>query len=68
MSRLHAGQNHSLLAANTSFEHATNFKYLGTTVINQNWIHEEIMSRLNSGNACYHSVQIHLSFCLLSKT
>jgi hypothetical protein len=28
---------------------------------------EEIKSRLNSGNACYHSVQNLLSFHLLSK-
>jgi hypothetical protein len=37
---------------------------LGTTVTNQNLIHEEIKNRLNSGNACYHSVQRFLSFCL----
>jgi hypothetical protein len=30
-------------------------------------IQEEIKRRLNSGNACYHSVQNHLSFRLLSK-
>jgi hypothetical protein len=30
-------------------------------------IQEEIKSRLNSGNACYHSVQNLLSSCLLSK-
>jgi hypothetical protein len=34
------------------------FKYLGTTLTNQNDTHDEIKSRLNSGNACYHSVQI----------
>jgi hypothetical protein len=28
-------------------------------------MHEEIKSRLNSGNACYHSVQSLLSSCLL---
>jgi hypothetical protein len=33
------------------------FKYLRTTVTNQNLIQEEIKRRLNSGNACYHSVQ-----------
>jgi len=32
-------------------------KYLGTTLTNQNSVHEEIKSRLKSGNACCHSVQ-----------
>jgi hypothetical protein len=36
-------------------------------IINQNLIQEEIKRRLNSGNACYHSVQDLLSSCLLSK-
>jgi hypothetical protein len=43
------------------------FKYLGTTVTNQNLIEEEIKRRLNSGNACHHSVQNLLSSRLLSK-
>jgi hypothetical protein len=43
------------------------FKYLGTTVINQNLIQKEIKRRLNSGNAYYHSVQNLLSSRLLSK-
>jgi hypothetical protein len=43
------------------------FKYLGTIVTNQNLIQEEIKRRLNSGNACYHSVQSLLSARLLSK-
>ena len=34
---------------------------------NQNSIHEEIKSRLKSGNACYHSVQNLFSSSLLSK-
>jgi hypothetical protein len=34
---------------------------------NQNLIQEEIKRRLNSGNACYHSVQNLLSSRLLSK-
>jgi hypothetical protein len=40
---------------------------LGTTVTNQNFIQEEIKSRLNLGNACYNSYQSLLSSCLLSK-
>ena len=43
------------------------FKYLGTTLTNQNSIQEEIKSRLKSENACYHSVQNLLPSCLLSK-
>jgi len=39
----------------------------GTTLTNQNSIQEEIESRVNSGDACYHSVQNFLSFSLLSK-
>jgi hypothetical protein len=34
---------------------------------NQNDIHDEIKSRLNSGNACYYSVQNLLSSHLISK-
>jgi hypothetical protein len=43
------------------------FKYLGTTVTNKNLIQEEIKRGLNSGNACYHSMQNLLSSRLLSK-
>jgi hypothetical protein len=52
-----AGQRQSIKIGNRSFESVAKFKYLGTTLTDQNRIHEEIKSRLNSGNACYHSVQ-----------
>jgi hypothetical protein len=43
------------------------FRYWGITITNQNLIQEEIRKRLNSGNACYHSIQNLLSSHLLSK-
>jgi hypothetical protein len=43
------------------------FKYLGTTLTNQNGIHDEIKTRFNLGNTCYYSVQNHLSSHLISK-
>jgi len=52
---------------NRAFEMVEEFKYLGTTLTNQNSIKEEIKSRLKSRNACYHSVQNLLSSSLLSK-
>jgi hypothetical protein len=67
MSRKKAGQKHSINIANRSFEGVAKFKYMGTTVTYQNCMHEEIKSRLNSGNACYHSVQSLLSSRLLSR-
>jgi hypothetical protein len=61
------GQNRDIKIANRSFEKVSQFKYLGTKVTNQNLIQEEIKRRLNSGNACCHSVQNLLSSRLLSK-
>ena len=62
-----AGRNNKMKTDNNSFEMVEEFKYLGTTITNPNSIHEEIKSRLKSGNACYHSVQNLLSSSLLSK-
>jgi hypothetical protein len=47
-----AGQKHSNKIANSSFENVAKFKYMGTTVIDQNCMHKEIKSRLDTGNAC----------------
>jgi ribosomal protein S2 len=52
-----AGQNHVIMIANRSLEDVAKFRYLGTAVTNQNLIQEEIKRRLNSGSACYCSVQ-----------
>jgi hypothetical protein len=59
-------QKHSIKTGNRCFEYVAKFKYLGTTLTDQKCMHEEIKSRLNSGNACYHSVQGPLSSRLLS--
>jgi hypothetical protein len=56
--RQNAGQNQDMKVANRWFENVSQLKCLGTTVIKR---------RLNSGNACYHSVQSLLSSLLLSK-
>jgi hypothetical protein len=60
------GQKHSIKIANRFFEDVAKFKYLGTTLTDQNYMHEEIKNRINSGNACYHSVQSLLPSRLLS--
>jgi hypothetical protein len=65
----HAKSEHknSIRLANRSFEVVAKFMYLGTTPTDQNSMNENVKSRLNSGNACYHSVQSLLSSRLLSK-
>ena len=62
-----AGKHINIETGNKSFETEEQFRYLGTTLTNQNSIHEEIKNRLKSGNACYLSVQNLLSSSLLSK-
>jgi len=62
-----AGLGHSVKIDNSSIERLEEFKYLGTTLTNQNSIQEEIKSRLKLGNVCYYSAQNLLSSRLLSK-
>jgi hypothetical protein len=63
-----AGQNGYIQIGNESFVTVEQFKYLGTTLTNQNSIHEEIKNGLKSVNACYHTVQNLLSSRLLSES
>ena len=62
-----AGLSHTMKVDNSYIERVEEFKYLGTTLTNQNSIQKIIKSRLKLGNACYHSVQNLLSSSLLSK-
>jgi hypothetical protein len=49
-------QNHNIKTDDKSFERMEQFMYFETTLTNQNSIQEEIKSRSNSWNTCYHSV------------
>jgi hypothetical protein len=60
------GRHQDIEIGNRSFENLSQFIYLGTRVTNQNLNQEDIKRRLNSGNACYHSVQKLLTSLLLS--
>ena len=60
-----AGRTASMKMDNSSIERVEEFKYLGTTLTNQNSIQEEIKYRLKLGNYCYYSVQNLLSSSLL---
>jgi hypothetical protein len=58
---LNSGQNQNIRVGNELFENVAKLKDLGMTLTNQNDIHDEIKSRLNSRNACY--IQ-SIIFCL----
>jgi hypothetical protein len=45
----HPGQNHKTKTGHKSLKIVENFKYLGATTTNYNFIHEKIKSRLKSG-------------------
>jgi hypothetical protein len=55
-------QNQNIRIANESFENIAKFKYLGTMITNENDIHDEIKSKLNSGNV---AIIQSIIFCLL---
>jgi hypothetical protein len=61
------GQNDYIKVADKFFKNVAKLKNLGRTLTNQNCIPEDIKSRINSGNACYHAVQNPLSSRLISK-
>jgi len=58
-----AGQNRLL----NSSRKMAKFKCMGKTATNQNCINKDIISRLHSGNDCYHPVQYILSSRFLSE-
>jgi hypothetical protein len=58
---------YSIKIANRPFEDLAKFRYLGVTPTDENSVHEEIKSRINSQNSCHHSVQNLLSSRLPSR-
>ena len=62
-----AERSYNKKIVNSSFERVEQFKYLGITLTNKNSIHEEMKSRLKSGNVCYQSGQNSSSSSLLTK-
>jgi hypothetical protein len=60
------GQNCEIKMASRCFVNVVQFEYLGTTLRDQNYIDEEIKSRLNSGNAATTQIRIFslLVYCL----
>ena len=63
-----AERSHSVKTENGSFESVEEIKYLGKNLTNDNFIQEEIKSRMKSGNDWYHSAENLLSSSLLRKS
>jgi hypothetical protein len=61
----YAAYNNNIRTDIKSFKGMEHLKYLGTTLKNQKSVHEEIKSRMKSGNTYCHSVQNLLSSSLL---
>ena len=51
-----AERSHNTKTNSSSFERVEEFRYVGTTVSDQNSIQEKMKSRLKSGCSCYYSV------------
>ena len=58
------GHIHNVKGASEFLENVAKFIYVQITLTNQNCMHEDSESTVNSGNAHYHSVQNCLSSCL----
>jgi hypothetical protein len=58
---LNSGKNQNIRTGNELFENVAKFKYLGTVLTNENDIHDNIESRLNSGKLAIIQSKI---FCL----
>jgi hypothetical protein len=51
------GDHNKLLVGNNIFEQVQEFKYLGSTLNNQNNMHREINIRLDAANRCLYALR-----------
>lgn len=61
-------RNHNIKTDTNSFENVAKFKFFGKTLTNEQCGKCRKYEKLNSGNACYNSVQNILSSRLLSQS